>query len=48
VLYLCSSSSAPLFTVFINTVCNSAQKTAWNCFWFSCGLTTYVHWSYKQ
>jgi hypothetical protein len=28
VLYLCSSSSAPLFTVFINTVCNSAQKTA--------------------
>jgi hypothetical protein len=24
VLYLCSSYSAPLFTVFINTVCNSA------------------------
>ena len=26
VLYFCSSSSAPLFTVFINIVCNLAQK----------------------
>jgi len=26
VLYFCSSSSAPLFTMFINIVCNLAQK----------------------
>ena len=47
-LCLYSSSSAPLFTVSINTVYNSAQKAAWSCFWLSCGLTVDGHGSHKQ
>jgi hypothetical protein len=46
-LCICSSSSAPLFNVFISIICNSAQKAAWSCFWLFCGLTAYGHGSHK-
>jgi hypothetical protein len=48
VLCVCFSSLTFLFTVFINTVCNSAQKVTSSCFWLSCSLTTNVHGSHKQ
>jgi hypothetical protein len=46
-LCIYSSSSAPLFNVFISTICNSAQKASRSCFWLFCGVTAYGHGSHK-